>query len=156
MLVNLPHPSGGEFGVFDFFEAFVADPCQPEFERLRFGRWDGLDEPEKLLGVRHVGEALPAVVGGHFQSVTICNGLIALIEQPLLHDPPIDLRIRASGQHGDDVGDGEIPLFFGFVPGAADLFFFKQDDGTHVLERPSPVAVVKKGSKVIMPDWFWV
>ena len=50
---------------------------------------------------------------------------------PLFHDPPIDLRIRASGQHGDDVGDREIPFFFVFVPSAADLFFFKQDDAAH-------------------------
>ena len=27
--VNLPHPLGGEFGVFDFFEAFVSDLREP-------------------------------------------------------------------------------------------------------------------------------
>jgi hypothetical protein len=32
---------------------------------------DGSDEPEKLLGIGHVGEALRATGGGHFQSVTV-------------------------------------------------------------------------------------
>ena len=150
LLVNLAHPSGGEFGVFDFFEAFVADPGEPEFERLRFRRWDGLDEPEKLLRIRHVGEALLAIGGGHFQTVTIGHGLIPLLFQTLFQLSPIGSGIDASGQNRDDVGDGEIPFFFVLVPSAADLFFFKQDDGAHGWEGSSRVAVVNC-SKVIMP-----
>ena len=43
-------PLGGEFGVFDFFAAFVADFGEPVLEGFGFGGWDGLDEAENLLG----------------------------------------------------------------------------------------------------------
>jgi hypothetical protein len=37
LLVNLAHPAGGEFGVFDFLQAFVSDLGEPEFEGFGFG-----------------------------------------------------------------------------------------------------------------------
>jgi len=72
-----------------------------------------------------------AVGGSHFQSVTLCNGFTALVDEALFHHPPIDWRIRTVGEHRDDINDGEIPFLRGFVSGAADLFFFKQNDGAH-------------------------
>ena len=125
------HPFGGEFGVFDFFEAFVSDLREPAFERLVFGRWDRLDDSQELFGIRHIGEALLAVGGGHFQSVTFCNGFTALVREAFLHHPPIDLRIVAISEHSDDIHDGEIPFCLGLVPSAADLFLFKEGDGAH-------------------------
>lgn len=83
-------------------------------------RWYGLDEAEKLLRVGDIGEALLAIGSRHLQSVTICNGLIALVVQPLFHDAPIHLRVGTPGQDGDHINDGEIPLFFGLVPCAAN------------------------------------
>ena len=50
---------GGEFGVFDFLHAFVADFGEPAFERLGFGAGDGLDQTENTLGVP-TGEFLRA------------------------------------------------------------------------------------------------
>jgi hypothetical protein len=66
-----------------------------------------------------------------FQTVTICNGFIPLVGQALFHDAPIDLRIFAAGQDGDDIDDGEIPPLLDLVSGAADLFFFKEGEGAH-------------------------
>ncbi len=37
LLVNLAHPAGCEFGVFDFLKAFISDLGEPEFERFSFG-----------------------------------------------------------------------------------------------------------------------
>lgn len=79
LLVDGPHPFGGEFGIFDFLHTLKAHPREPEFEGFGFGRRDGLDEPKQLLGIRDIGEALLPVGRGHFQSVTICNGLAATL-----------------------------------------------------------------------------
>ena len=65
LAVDFPHPFRGEFGVFYFFETLVSDLSEPTFERLGFGRWDGLDETQKLFRVRHVGEPLLAIRRGH-------------------------------------------------------------------------------------------
>jgi hypothetical protein len=48
------------------------------------------------VSIGDIRQALLAVGGGHFQTVTFCNGLIALIEQALLHDPPIERRDEES------------------------------------------------------------
>lgn len=37
LLIDRPHALGGEFGVFDFFEAFVADFGEPALEGFGFG-----------------------------------------------------------------------------------------------------------------------
>ena len=42
LLVDLPHPFGGEFGVFDLPQALVADFGEPELERFGLRRGDGL------------------------------------------------------------------------------------------------------------------
>ncbi len=89
---------------------------------------EGLPRPVGML----IGEALLAVGSGHFQSVTVCHGFIPLVGQALFRDAPIDLRIVAAGQDGDDIDDGEIPLLLDLVPGAADLFFFKEGKGAHL------------------------
>jgi hypothetical protein len=34
-------------------------------------------------------------------------------------------------EDGDDIDDGEIPFLLGLVPGATDLFFFKEGEGAH-------------------------
>ena len=81
LLVDRLHSFGGEFGILDFFEAFVANLCQPPFERLGFGGWDGLDQAEKLFCVRDIGHPLLAVRCRHFQTVTICDGFIPSIHQ---------------------------------------------------------------------------
>jgi len=92
---------------------------------------DGMDEAEELFGVGDIGQALPAIGSGHFQSVTFCNGLVAIISQTLFQHPPINLGIVAFRQDCNDVHDGEIPFLFVAVPCAADLLFFKENDGAH-------------------------
>ena len=42
---------GGEFGVLDLLEPLVADLGEPALEGLGLGGRDGLDDPEKSLGV---------------------------------------------------------------------------------------------------------
>jgi hypothetical protein len=49
---------------------------------------NGLDEAQKLFGIGHIGEALPAVVDGHSQGVTVRHGLIALLFHALFELPP--------------------------------------------------------------------
>ena len=131
MLVDRAHAFGGEFGVFDFLEALVADFGEPAFEGLGLGGWDGLDETQKLFRISDIGHALFAVGGGHFQPVTICNGFIALILEAFFYDPPIDLRIRTVGEDRNHIHDGKMPFFFHCIPSPADLLFFKEGDGGH-------------------------
>lgn len=77
LLVDGSHPFGNQLWILDLFQTLVTDAGKPAFERLCFAGRNGLDEPEKLLGVRHIDQSLLANGSGHFQSVTICNGLIA-------------------------------------------------------------------------------
>jgi hypothetical protein len=82
-----------------------------------------LDEAEEGLGGGAVGEALPTVLSGHRQAVTICNGLTPLFIQPVLQYTPVgagSLRIRLLAEDFDDVDDGEPPGFGGLVVDAAD------------------------------------
>lgn len=125
-VVDRPHAFGGEFGILDFFEAFVANLCQPPFEWLGFGGWDGLDQAEKLFCVRDIGHPLLAVRCRHFQTVTICNGFIPFIHQAFFHHTPVCLGVTAPRQNRDDVDDGEEPFAVLFVPSPADLFFFEE------------------------------
>lgn len=83
LLVDGPGALGGELGFFDFLKAFVADIGEPALEGFRIVRGDGLDQAEVLRGVRYIGQALVAGGGGHFQTVTICNGFISLIGEAL-------------------------------------------------------------------------
>ena len=76
--------------------------------------------------------------------MTIGHGLISLLFQTLFQLSPIGSGIDASGQHGDDVGDGEIPFFFVFVPSAADLFFFKEDDAAHSFGEPKICSGIRR------------
>ena len=109
----------------------MADFGQPALEGFGFGGCDGLDEAENLLGVSDIGHALLAVGSGHFQTVTICNGFISFIRETLFQDTPINWGIRAIGQNGKDIDDGEYPFFLAGVPSAANLFFFEEGDGGH-------------------------
>ena len=131
LLVNGACPFGGEFGVFDFFKALVADFGNPALKGFGFGGWDGLDEAQELFGVRDVGEALLAVGGGHFQTVTICNGFISFSDESFFEDAPIYLRIWTICQNREDIDDGEHPFFLAGVPSAANLFFFEEGDDGH-------------------------
>ena len=115
------------------------------YRGFRFGGWDGLDEAENLLGVGDIGHALLAVGSGHFQTVTICNGFISFIRETLFQDTPINWGIRAIGQNGKDIDDGEYPFFLAGVPGAADLFFFEEGDGGHGLMVDVGVGKFSKG-----------
>ena len=49
--------------------------CHPLLERFCFGRWNRLNEAEKLLCVSHISQAHFAVSRKHFQTVTNCHGL---------------------------------------------------------------------------------
>ena len=54
----------------------------PTGQRILFR---GLDDPQKLLGVSHIGQTFPPIRSGHLQLLTICKQLAcALIIQPLL------------------------------------------------------------------------
>jgi len=123
LFVDGSHAFGGEFGVFDFLKALVADFGKPELGGFCLGRRDGLDEAHELLGVSDIRHALLSVVGVHFQPVTTCNGFVSFIFKKLLHHPPIDLGIGTLGQDGDNIDDGEHPFFLVGVPSATDFFF---------------------------------
>lgn len=86
---------------------------------------------EKLLGIGDIGHALLAVGGGHFQTVTIRHGFIAFFLQAFLQFSPVGTRINAGCEDRDDIDDGKHPFFLAGVPGAADLFFFKEGDLRH-------------------------
>ncbi len=125
MLVDGSHAFGGEFGVFDFLEAFVADFGEPELEGFCLGGRDGLDDAEKGFGVGGFDLPAFAVRGSHFNWGTICPPVgiqpgIALAE---LLDVVLDVHGSREGLH--DIVDGKVPLFLVGVPGAADLFFFE-------------------------------
>ena len=131
LLVNLPHPLGREFGVFDFLQTLVADLGEPEFEGLGLGRGDGLDEAEESLCVGSADGANFPIRSRHGYQGTICHpvGIKGRIALSQLLD--IVFNIGRAGEEFDDVVDREIPLFLGLVPSATDLFFFKEGDGTH-------------------------
>ena len=126
---------GSEFGVFDFLEPLKTNFGQPEFEGFRLGRWDGLDEAVQLFRISDIGQTLLAVGSGHFQTVTIPHGLIPLFFQAFFQLPPIGSGIDALREDGDDIHDGENPFLFGLIPGAEDMFFFKEGDGAHEIWR---------------------
>lgn len=84
-----------------------------------------------MFGISDIYHALLAVCGGHFQTVTICNGFISLIREAFFQDAPIDLRIWTIGQNREDIDDGKDPFFLLGVPSSADLFFFEEGDGGH-------------------------
>jgi len=67
-------------------------------------RGDGLDQAEELRGFSDIGHVLFTVGGSHFQTVTICNGFVALSREalfPIAHDhsywgticPPVGIQI---------------------------------------------------------------
>ena len=112
-----------------FFHALPTNLCQPELERLGFGRRNGLDDAQKLLGVSNISQTLFAVCCGHFQLVTRCNRFITLILQPFLGDFPIISRrlvIRLVGQYPYHIHDRKEPFFFFSVPCSTDALIFKK------------------------------
>ncbi len=72
-----------DFGIVDLLQPLASQRSQPLFERLGFGRGNGLHEAEKLLGICYVCHAHLAVGGRHFQTVTNCHGFIAFGLQTL-------------------------------------------------------------------------
>jgi len=50
-LIQIAHPCGGQFRVFNFFEPFVTHLGQPAFEGFGIGRGDGLDDAEQSFRI---------------------------------------------------------------------------------------------------------
>ncbi len=82
-----------------------------------------------MLCVSDIGEALLPIGGCHFESVTICNGLVALCSKALFQDSPVNGGIGAFRKNPQDINNGEEPFLILGIPSAADCFFFKEDDG---------------------------
>lgn len=74
--VSIQGPVDGLLRADGLLHALPAHLSQPQFEGFRLGRGDGLDDPQQLLRVGHIGEPLPAVGGGHLQLLTICKQLV--------------------------------------------------------------------------------
>ena len=64
VLVKLPHPLLGEFGIFDFLDPLIADLGEPSFERFGLGAGDGLNDAERGFGVDAIGFVSLAISGG--------------------------------------------------------------------------------------------
>ena len=126
-----PHSLGGEFGVFDFFEALVADFREPSFEGVGFGRWDGLDDSQKRLCIGRFNGAFFTIGSRHFYWGTICHPVGIQIRITLSELFDVILDVGRIGQREDDIVDGEIPLLLGGIPCAADLVFFGGGNGGH-------------------------
>ena len=86
---------------------------------------------DPLVGVAFLPGADFAVDSGHFYQGTVCPPVGAEFGIPLAKLLDVVFDIDGAGEDLDHVVYGEIPLFLGLIPRAADLLFFKQDDGAH-------------------------
>jgi len=104
----------------------------PEFHRLSLWAWDRLNQSQQGLGLGHRCHVILAVGGLHFQLVTICNQLTALLGQPVLQDLPVVLGGLVIGlvyQDLDDVDHREPPGLRGIIIEPADLMLLEQRGG---------------------------
>lgn len=80
-------------------QPFSGNLSDPQFERLRFRRRDGLDNAENAFNICTVSFVLFAICGRQFQAVTICHDLTSLCEQSLLQLAPIRSGITTTRQN---------------------------------------------------------
>ena len=139
---------GGEFGIFDFLHAFIADFSEPAFEGLGLGTGDGLDQAENAFGMpadeflRATGRGeLQSKGGGKlpppFEAVGQGGGQVVPPLECLgeggvaaTHILEVACRVGGVGERGDDVDDDEPPLVG--VEGFADFLFLEEgDSGFH-------------------------
>jgi len=93
---------------------------KPPLKWFGLGARDGLDNAEGVFRVDDLGLVLLAVGGGQFQLSTKCRQLDSRgFLLATLHAVPVISWVIAVGQGGDDVHNGEEPLFI--VPNAANL-----------------------------------
>ena len=69
---------GAHFQPVTICNQFAPYLRQPHFERFSLWRRNGLHKPQNAFGVKAVRKAHFAVVGAHFQTVTICHSFISL------------------------------------------------------------------------------
>jgi len=140
-LIISHHLLNGELWILNLIDALTGHLCHPKLKRLCFGRRDGLNQAEKLFGRRAIRFAHFSVSGLHFESVTICNGLVSLILQSLFQHAPIDLRIGAVRQHTHNIYNGEIPRFRLIVPKRANAALLKYLNGFFFLSSLPSFAI---------------
>ena len=69
---------GAHFQPVTICNQFAPYLRQPHFERFSLWRRNGLHKPQNAFGAKAVRKAHFAVVGAHFQTVTICHSFISL------------------------------------------------------------------------------
>jgi hypothetical protein len=109
----------------------VADFGEPEFDGLGLGAGDALDKAEEGLRFGDCCRVVLPVGRLHFELVTICNQLAALLFEPVLQHLPIILRglvIRLLREHLNDVYDRKPPGFGFFVIDATDFVAFEDGE----------------------------
>ena len=114
------------------FEALGADAGEPLFDRLGFGRRDGLDDAQQGLGIRCVRTVILSVGRPHFQLLAKCQQLTEpFVLYAAFHVSPIHTGSWRICQQADHVNDAEEPAVV--VPEAADgavgLFFDEREAG---------------------------
>ena len=123
---------GGEFGVFNFLNAFVADAGEPAFERFGLGAGDGLNQAEDAFGVPALQQLpsarrvkLKAKGGGNLPPPleNIGQGRIAAA-----HILEIARRIDRIREDGHNVRNHKPPFIV--VNRAADFLALEQGDAS--------------------------
>lgn len=72
-----------------------------------------------------------AIGTGHGYQGTVCPPVGVQLQIPLSELLDVVLDVDCVREDFDDVIYGKIPFFLGFVPSAADMFFFEEGEGAH-------------------------
>jgi hypothetical protein len=73
LFVERFHPFLGQFGIFNLFDPFVTDFCQPFLEWLGFWGWNGLYDTQDSFGVRAIRCIFFSIGTFEFQLSTNCR-----------------------------------------------------------------------------------
>jgi hypothetical protein len=106
-------------------------------------RFRGHDKrPQEGFDIGDIGEAVLAVGGYHFQSVTICHRLTSFLAESFFELVPVfpgGLEIGLLDQDPDDIHHGKKPGVGCFIVQATDLVIFK--DGQIALHGSSTIVL---------------
>lgn len=111
-----------------FLHPLVAHLRQPQLDRLGLGAGHRLHQAQQGFGGGDIGQALLAVLGGHFQLVTVCYQLAAFLVQTTFQHLPVfsgGLIVSRLRQHPNNVDHRKQPRLSRLVIHAADCMRFK-------------------------------
>ena len=127
--IGLQSPVNSLLRVDCFLNPLPANPGEPAFHRFGVGRGNRLDNAQKLLCIRSIGQPHFSIWCSHFQLYDIFVQFICTLHfQFALQIAPIPPGILASRQHTDYIYNGEIPLLLLLIPGGADGLVLKTLD----------------------------